>query len=243
MAEEERGDYYIPPTLGDLSRTLAQERGELRDFDTEGKYIPPAAPGGNGTAYLNRATYLVHQTETRPVSKRPPPLLYEVISTFDSRPVQAYDFQHSACGVIDWIADGGGSTFDPIFTEYIIPQNTVAILRKFRYQLINPPVNHVTEGFCWLQSDLLVTDLPVREYNRMLHETVMQKFFDTFLIVDELQRLRLQLSVFDPANTEFFSDLVGEQTPVLFEFYGNLIVKTGVPIEFEVANPRGGQQL
>jgi hypothetical protein len=104
-------------------------------------------------------------------------------------------------------------------------------------------VNHVTEGFCWLQSDLLVTDLPVREYNQMLHETVMQEFFDTFLIVDELQRLRLQLSVFDPNNTEFFSDLVGEQTPVLFEFYGNLIVKTGVPIEFEVANPRGGQIL
>jgi len=45
MAEEERADYYIPPTLGDLTRTLAYERGELKQFDTEGRYIPPGQPG------------------------------------------------------------------------------------------------------------------------------------------------------------------------------------------------------
>ena len=241
MAEEERGDYYTPPTLGELTRGLAKERGELRDVDTEGRYLPPSQPGGNVVADLDRATDLVHQTETRPISKRPPALLYEVISVFDSRPVQAYDFQHSECVFIQW--NGTPPTFPQTFTEYIVPENTVAILKKWRYQLISPPVNHVVEGDCWLQSDLFVNDLPVREYNQMLHPVVMDHFFDSFLIVDELKRLRLGLSIFDPGNTEFSQVLDGEQTPVLMEMWGVLIVKTGVPIEFEVANPRGGQNL
>jgi len=182
----------------------------------------------------------VKTTETEYVSPRPPPLLYEVISTYDSRPVQAYDFQASGCEFLNWA--GVPPTFPPTFLEYTVPANTVAILRSFRYQLINPPVNHVVEGDCWLQSDLFVNDLPVREYHQMLHPTVMDKFFETFLIVDELKRIQLSLTVFDLAGgTEFSADLNGEQTPVLFELYGNLIVKTGVPIEFEVANPRGGQ--
>lgn len=239
MAEEERADYYQPPTLGDLTRALARERGELRQFDTEGRYIPPGQPGGDVTADLQRATGLVRDTEGKAINPRPPPLLYEVISTFDSRPVQAYDFQHSECIFMNW--SGTPPTWGSVFAEYIVPANTVAILKKFRYQLISPPVNHVVEGDCWLQSDLLVNELPVREYNQMLHPVTMQLFFDSFLIVDELKRLRLKLSVFDPNNTEFSQVLNGEQTPVLVEMWGVLIVKTGVPIEFEVANPRGGQ--
>lgn len=241
MAEEERGDFYIPPSLGDLTRGLAQERGELRHFDDPNRYVPPAQPGGNVAADLNRATDLIHQTETQKINPRPPPLLFEVISTYDSRPVQGYDFQKSGCNVIDWIADGGGSTFDEIFFDFVVPQNTVAVLRSFRYELINPPVNHVTEGFCWLQSDIYVNDLPVREYFQMLHPTIMAEPFPAFVVVDEQRTIRLRLSVFDPDNTEFFGDLVGEQTPVMNALYGNIILKTGVPIEFEIANPRGGQ--
>ena len=46
MAHEESDDYYVPPTLGDLTRQIARERGELRDFDLEGKYVPPSREGG-----------------------------------------------------------------------------------------------------------------------------------------------------------------------------------------------------
>jgi hypothetical protein len=105
----------------------------------------------------------------------------------------------------------------------------------------------VTEGDCWLFSDLLVNELPVREYNRMLHPIFMVRPFETFLIVDELKRLTLKLRMADDGTdvVEFYSDLQLNDlvSPVLGELYGNLLLKTGVPIEFEVANAIGGGQL
>ena len=246
MAEEERDDYpqgyYQPPTLGELSRALGVERRELEAFDLEGKIAPPGGPGGPGqVADLARETELVDFMETHPISPRPPALLYQVVATYDSRPIQGYDFQDSECQVLEW--SGAPPTFDPVSLTYIVPDNTVAIVRSFRYQVIDAPVNAVVEGDCWLQSDLIVNDLPVREYNQMLHPVFMQLFFPTFVIVDERQDIRLQLSTFDPDNTEFAGALDGIDAPVLLEIYGNLLVKTGVPKEFEIANPIGGGVL
>ncbi len=243
MAEEERGEYYVPPTLGELSRSLGVERGELEAYDLEGKEAPPGGvPGGAAqVSDLARGTGLIETLETQRISPRPPALLYQVVSTFDSRPIQAYDFQDSECQFINW--GGAPPTFSPVSLNYTVPDNTVAVLRSFRYQVIDAPVNAVVEGDCWLQSDLFVNDLPVREYDQMLHPVFMQLFFPTFVIIDERKRLRLTLSTFDPANTEFSQALDGIGSPVIFELYGNLLLKTGVPIEFEISNPIGGGQL
>lgn len=244
MAEEERGEYYVPPTLGELSRSLGVERRELEAFDLEGKIVPPSSPGGpSQVADLARGTGIIDTLESRKISPRPPALLYQVVSTYDSRPIQAYDFQSSSCDSMNFIASGGFGEFAPVFHEYLVPPNTIAVLRTFRYQVVMTPANMVTEGDCWLQSDIFVNDLPVREYNKMVHPVFMQLPFDTFLIVDELKRIRLTLSKFDPANTDLSAAIDGITSGVLFEFYGNLLLKTGVPIEFEVANAIGGGQL
>lgn len=247
MAEEEGDDYgggyYRPPTLGELSRGLADERGELQNFDLKGPPgVPPQSPGGpSAVADLSRATGLIETTETRPISPRPPALLYQVVSTYDSRPIQAYDFQASGCNTLVFFDDAGAGEFDPISFEYVVPSNVVAVLRGFRYRVSLAPVNIVTEGECWLQSDLFVNDLPVREYNKMFKPVFMETWQDTFLIVDELRRIRIQLS--HTAENELFNDVDGVQSPVLFEFYGNLLLKSGVPIDFEIANAIGGGQL
>lgn len=248
MAEEERGEYYVPPTLGELSRSLGVERRELQAFDLEGKVTPPGSPGGETqVADLARGTGIIDTIESRRVSPRPPALLYQVVSTYDSRPIQAYDFQHSECGAITWIAGGSGSEFDPVEFTYVVPDNTVAVLRSFRYQVVTAPVNAVTEGGCWLFSDLLVNELPVQEYNRMLHPVFMRNAFDTFLIVDERKRLTLKLRMADDGSSvvEFFGDLKDNSlvSPVLAEMYGQLLLKTGVPTAFEIANAIGGGQL
>lgn len=247
MAEEERGDYgtgyYRPPTLGELSRSLGVERRELEAFDLEGKRVPPGEPGGpSQVADLNRATGIVDYTETHPVSPRPPALLYQVVSTYDSRPIQAYDFQDSECSTITW--GGAPPVFAPFNAlTYVVPTNTVAVVRSWRYQVIDAPVNAVVEGDCWLQSDIFVNDLPVREYNTMVHPVVMDEQYPCFIIVNERLEIRLQLSIFDPNNTEFAAALNGYTAPVIANFYGNLLLKTGVPIEFEIANAIGGGQL
>lgn len=244
MAEEERGDYYTPPTLGELTRGIATERGELQNFDLAGPAgVPPQSPGGpSAVADLQRSTGIIETVETQRISPRPPALLYQVVSTYDSRPIQSYDFQDSECSFIAW--NGNPPVFDPFNAlVFIVPENTVAVLRQFRYQVIDAPVNAVVEGDCWLQSDLFVNDLPVREYNKMLLPVFMEDAFDTFVIVDERLEIRLRLSTFDPNNTEFAGVLDGITSPVIASFYGNLILKTGVPVEFEIANAIGGGQL
>ena len=242
MAEEERQDYYIPPTLGELNTALGAERGELQAFDLEGRRIPPGRPGGvTQVADLGRQTGIVDTTERRSISPRPPALLYQVVSTYDSRPIQAYDFQSSACDTIEFVQSGPNGTFSPVSIIYTVPENTVAVLRWFRYQVQWAPVNHVQEGDCWLQSDLFVNDLPVREYNQMFHPVVMQRPQDAFVIVDERKRIRLTLS--KQGDTVLSSTIDGINSPVLFELYGQLLLKTGVPVEFEIANPIGGGQL
>ncbi|NIT36973.1 MAG: hypothetical protein GTN49_10830 [candidate division Zixibacteria bacterium] len=246
MAEEERDDYgtgyYRPPTLGELSRSLATERRELQTFDLEGRNVPPGAPGGpTQVADLSRDTGLVQATQGY-ISPRPPALLYQVVSTYDSRPIQGYDFQDSECSAITW--GGAPPTFAPFNAlRYTVPNNVIAVVRAFRYEVIDPPVNAVVEGDCWLQSDIFVNDLPVREYNKMVHPVVMEDAFPCFIIVDERLEIRLRLSVFDPANTEFAPALDGYTSPVIASFYGNIILKTGVPKEFEIANAIGGGQL
>jgi len=249
MAEEERGEYYVPPTLGELPRLLGTERRELDAYDLSGDTgVPPGSPGGeSAVADLARGTGIIDTLESRPISKRPPALLYQVVSTYDSRPIQAYDFQLSECGNIVWTPGGGGSVFAAVNFEYVVPTNTVAVLRNFRYQVITAPINSVTEGDCWLFSDLFVNDLPVREYNRMLHPVYMRDPFETFLIVDELKRIRLQLRMADDGASpvEFFADLsaAGLNSKVIGEMYGNLLLKSGIPIDFEIANAIGGGQL
>jgi hypothetical protein len=256
MAEEERGDYggpfYVPPTLdealrnrglGEVPRSLGVERKELEAYDLEGRRVPPAGPGSaEAVADLQRATGIVHTVETQKISPRPPALLYQVVSMYDSRPIQGYDFQKSECSFINWA--GVPPVFAPFdAVNFIVPNNVVAVVRHFQYQVIDAPVNAVVEGDCWLQSDMFVNDLPVRNYNKMIHPVFMEDAFPTFIIVDERLEIRLQLSIFDPNNTEFSQTLNGLQAPVIANIYGNLILKTGVPIEFEIANAIGGGQL
>ena len=242
MAEEERGDYYTPPTLGELSRSLAYERGELADYDLRGPQVPPAGPGGpTAVADLARSTGIIETITNQAISPRPPALLYQVISTYDSRPIQAYDFQSSGCDLLTWA--GAPPVMDTAELVYVVPTNVVAVVRWFRYQVMNAPVNAVTEGDCWLQSDIFVNDLPVREYNKMTHPVLQTNFFPCFIIVNELLDIRLRLSTFDPNNTVFNGALDGVTAPVQLEMYGQLLLKTGVPIDFEVANAIGGGQL
>jgi len=238
-SEEYGGPYYEQPSgLGDLTRGIARERGET--FDEPYMRAPPGAPGGSQqVADLARGQQIIRDIQSDPMSQVAPALAYQVQSTFDSRPVQAYDFQKSECSNITW---GGApptfAAFDAV--EFMVPENTIAVIRWFQYQVVDPPVNAVVEGDCWLQSDLIIQDLPVREYNLMIHPVIMEDRFPVFVIADERHRVRLQLSVFDAANTEFAGALNGYRSPVIASLQGNIILKTGIPKEFEIANKISG---
>jgi len=242
-SEENGGPYYDQPNLGDLTRGISWERGEA--WDQNARRLPPAQPPGQGgglpgqTADLARGQDIKDVLQRERISKVAPALAYQVISTYDARPVQGYDFHASECNVLDWRTILGVTEFADVSITFLVPDNTIAVLRTFQYQVTNAPLNHVTEGECWLASTLLVNDLPVRQYNAMFHPVRMARPFPAFVIADERTRIKLTLSVGKMDNgdpVEFFGDLDGILTPVLLRLYGNIILKTGVPIEFEIAN-------
>lgn len=235
-SEEYGGPYYEQPNLGDLTRGIAQERGERWAREPTGRL--PRGPGGPGqVADLARGQAIVGDIQRSPISQVAPALAYQVHSMYDARPVQSYDFQDSECSNITWA--GAPPTF-AAFTavEFRVPENTIAVVRHFQYQVVDPPVNAVVEGDCWLQSDLIVDGLPVREYDLMIHPVVMEDPFPVFVIANERNLVQLRLSVFvEPGGTtEFAGALAGFVAPVIANLYGNIILKTGVPKEFEIAN-------
>lgn len=244
MSNEERENQHPRrrvPGLGELTRSLGTERRELEAFDLDGQYAPPGQGAQNTkSADLQRQTGIIDYTENRPVPKRPPPLLYEVVSTYDSRPIQGRDFQASGCNTIVFEALESTLTFDAVQFDYEVPENNVAVLRKFRYFLA--PQMYGLEGTsgCWLRSDILIDDRPVDQYNDMRHGQFLHEPIDAFVIIDELRTLSIKLSL---GETMILPDQQGPdlaQTGVMFYLYGNLLVKTGVPKEFEIANPIGG---
>lgn len=259
MAEEE-GEGYIAPQmprrrarrgqpLGELSRGIATERGDLDTQDVSG-VVPPT--GANKAADLVRQTGIVNTLESTKVSPRPPQLLYGVESVYDSRPIQGTDFQHTQCIDAVWIADGvHDATFVEVFgggivtAEFLVPDNTIGVLREFRYTLSPSFLNIVVEGAtCWLQTDIFLDNVVVKQYNQMFFPTFMVDRFPTFVIADERQliKLRFTLTAADEGGVITLIDtaLIGREFLVMVEFYGNIILKSGIPKEFEIANALRG---
>lgn len=240
MANEEKENQCPPyvPGLGEVPRDLLYERGDLPRFDTTGKYNPPRIDPATGVVHnsqvadIARPTAIIEDMKGRQVPKTPPPLYFRVQSTYDSRPIQAYDFQANRATVINFETSGD---FDPVSMTYTVPENTIAVIRGYRYQASPVPIGIVTEGTYWLQSDFFDNDVPVREHVGMYHAVFMRQFIPTFFIVDERHVLTFQVS--QNPDAEISDSMDGETIGLLFEIYGNLIPKTGIPKEYEIASP------
>lgn len=254
MSEENENQFprQRVPGIGELTRDLLTERRELESFDLDGSRVGPPGAGfqNSKVADLQRQTAIIDHTENNYVSPRPPPLLYEVVSTYDARPIQGKDFVSTGCAVIEFNSDGANPLeFDAVKLDYFVPENNIAVLRSFRY-FITPgmyQLSDVTDSDnvgCWIQSDLFIDDVPVDQYTEMLLGNTVREPVNAFVIVDELRKLTLRLSQ-NPSETMVVAD---SDTPIfttgakLF-MYGNLLVKTGVPKEFEIANPIGGGKM
>ncbi len=223
--------------LGDLPKPLGVERGERDVRDPQGR-TPPGSPPGHPSqvADLARGTGIDRYLKTHDVPRVAPPLAFEVVSTYDTRPVQGTDFQATGCNALDF--SGSPATFPAVSLTFIVPENKIAVLRGFRYQVAPQPVNIVTEGFCWLQSDLFDNDSVIKQYAGMVHPLFMRELFPIHAIVDERHTLKLTLS--QVGDSVITGDMAGEILGVQLAMYGNLILKSGIPKEFQIANPIPG---
>lgn len=149
-----------------------------------------------------------------------PNLKFDVRSIFDSRPVNAYDFNISAA--VELAAPGTTT-----FTVFTVPKGFVAIPRRWFFFidplfslssraaiLVTPQINNVD-----VQNN---TDFPIgNESDDLLH---------TFFVVDELLKVTMRVVVADTLTSPILHVSVN----------GNFLAKRNVPPNFEIANPCGG---
>lgn len=155
-----------------------------------------------------------------------PPKAFDVRATYDSRPVQGFDYNIHATAAYS-INSEAGATIDVSVT---VPRGYIMVQRQFRHWFNPAPAYDSREQ---VLVSFLVAGAAV-PYNQQIPIGIeSDTLANTFFIADELQVVTARIYMdYLPGNAG--PTLTGTVNVV---FYGNLIMKTGVPSPFEVANP------
>lgn len=207
--------------LGDLPEDQAILRGEL-DRYSPAKGAVPADMLGN--ADKRRAA------GNTPLGS--PMSDFDVRSTYDSRPVWGRDFNQ-------WFGSGEIAP-NPLtfFNCLVVPVGYVMVLRKVQLWASTlltlsewPYQVAVTKNLGQVMPEVLTRSGPSEVFPGIMMAS--QDEFECFVVADEYDTLGIQF--LDTDN----SPLPDAQVRV--GFYGNLLLKTGVPSQFQVANYAGSK--
>lgn len=216
--------------LGDLSEDHGMERGELARYSGRTPRVP-VDMRNNAAA---RAAAAAAQIGS-------PQLDFDVRSVYDSRPVQGRDFNQ-------WFffsTEGGGTVPGTFFLQsFVVPTGYVAVVRRIMFRTSNanytgPYQNEMTVLRNGAQ--VMPEVLPFVPFNPVDGEAAPLETipisdgesFDLFLIADEGDTVGVRLfsSDGDPDVSDEFQYFLG--------FYGQFLLKTGVPAAFQIANQAG----
>lgn len=213
------GNIPLAGSLGELPPDLATERGDLQAYDVK----------SFGSDFPDMRHASINARDARETGIGSPLLDFTVRSTFDSRPTSARDFN-------EWFQVEAPVTANPFQRSYIIPAGYVGVLREVRFLFSNIVYTQpylVAARLC-LNGAVVSPEQGVDAPSGALLQngigvesgTVVK----TFLIADENQTFGV---LFD--NSIFaFPNVISS-----VGFYGNLLLKTGVPAMFQIANFAG----
>lgn len=144
-----------------------------------------------------------------------PPAGYDVRSTYDSRPVQAFDFNITVENTLE---------VQPL-AQFAVPAGYVCVLRRIHHSFNPVPIIF---GRSDVKVSLLVNGNAVL-YNKNVPMGVeSDDILECFVIADEFQMVQAQWAIAAAAMIA---------STLSTHFYGQFILKTGIPKEFEIANP------
>ena len=122
-----------------------------------------------------------------------------------------------------------------VSAPFTVPDGYVAILRAFRF-VVDPVLDlPCTEVLI----SILVDDIPQNNYDRLPLGSEQDIFLPTWILADNGQRIALRYDN-SGANGGSGTEVSVE---VCVTFYGNLLLRTGVPIEYEHGNPSTSQPI
>jgi hypothetical protein len=198
--------------LGELPEELADERGDLDTYSEVGEISASSAD----VRIASEA-----RDEAARTGSGAPQIDFNVRSIFDSRPVNGYDFNQFSSAELA----GPGST---IVTSLTIPVGFIGVVRRVDFWL-EPLIAAFRSEITMTPrvAGLQVQNNLTYPVGNMLNEPMR-----AFYLADENQTLSFLITsaIALPALT--IGNIV---------VYGNLLLKTGVPTNFQIANPAGTQ--
>lgn len=147
---------------------------------------------------------------------------FDVRSTFDSRPVNGYDFNIAATALL--------SDEEPTIIDlFTVPEGYIAIPRIWHH-FTTPSFPIVSRND--ITASLRLDDANVQNNINIPIGVESDELIRSFFVADEFQVV--QVAVLPPAVA------FPAGTTITFHVYGNFLLKHNYPAIFEVANPCGG---
>jgi hypothetical protein len=148
---------------------------------------------------------------------------FDVRAVYDSRPVQGFDFNINVAGTPIAVSS---SVFIATFQ---VPSGYVAVLRTFHHSFTPPPIIVNRSD---IKATLLLNKQNV-QYNANIPIGIESDgVIDCFVIADEFNTLGVRID--GSAATLSIAGSIPQ-----CHFYGQFLLKTGIPKNFEIANPSG----
>lgn len=166
---------------------------------------------------IGRAAQKARQDqENTPLGSPPKPV--DVRSVYDTRPINGFDFNISASAATD-----SNTTKAVLF--FNVPEGFVAVLRNFDVWFEPNPASALKSGFNW-SLQLNGGDYP---YNLNVPFGVAVDRETCFMIANEFNTVGLRLTL----GTAFSFPDPGT---AFARFYGNFLLKSGLPAALEIGN-------
>jgi len=213
--------------LGELPESVSGERRELEGY-TQKVYSPPP-PSAIGTPRPAGIPADIEQQgdlAQRESLEGTLTIGASVTSTFDTRPINGRDFLITEEATI---AEGEFADTDIEFA-FIIPAGHAGLLRGFKAIALDPTSSLLTVPSRVLAT-LFINGMPVPQYEDLILISSATAFNPCHVLADENMELKLRLRINGTIGG------TGTEIDYLLQFYGNLLIRTGVPVQYEQGNP------
>lgn len=205
--------------LDGLPEDIEAERQNVEYFQRQGSVQEDAI---GDIIYENLEAEKPEQLGTIPYSG-------EVISTYESRPINAVDFAFT--DFVQWNITGNPPTALTLNSSHVIPGGFIGVLKGYRFEM--EPLVPITPDDLLL--DIFVNDKAQQGYQSLKHGQMLKDFIPCFILVDDGGTMRFQFRA--PTG---IASLMANTRHLHLELYGNLILTTGAPLNLEIANKEVG---
>lgn len=219
FSERQEIDYDNDSGIGELPEDITSERTEFKTF-LKRDSTPDEARQDVSYQYEKQRT----AKEVGTV-----PLAGNTIAQYESRPINAIDFSHTAYPA--WTVTGGAG--DTLTSLYTVPNGYNAVLTGYRYAMIPTVAMAIDE----LLLDLEINGASPLNFRNLMHGQVIGDYIKTWLLAGPGDTIGMNFRATVALGG------AGVTREIHIELIGNLVLDTGLPLQQEFSNKKFGRPV